>query len=1135
MRVSRLEIFGFKSFMERLVLPFDGGLTGVVGPNGCGKSNIVDAVRWVLGETHARNLRGATLEDVIFNGTSELRPLGLAEVTITLRADGSSLFEDIAERLRYEESLGLETEDGSNIPASDEGDGSDSDSQLADKQSTSDTDSEHDLPRPRLQIVPNPEPEADSSQDTPSSEPVSLEEATIEAGGMLATVVNRFPWLRAVSEVQITRRLYRSGEAEFFLNQVPCRLRDIRELFRVVGMSPRSHTIVAQGEVAKIIHAKPEERRMILEEAAGVLGFRDKINAASRRLKETAENLERVEDIIREVTRQVASLKRQAQRAENREGLKNELFSLDSSVLRARISTHAAEAESLTEVIEQALQDEEKLLVELSSIESNEKELRGRLLAIDVEGDALRSQMDELRYEINTRAEALLGKKARLGEVEAFLRAGETEVKRFDERLLTLAERSNEAASLVNALEQQNTAIQALIPSEEKVDDGGLRAAETQLTAARQSMRSIDEKIRGLREELAGARGAALAYEKQIQAMSPRSAIGSPELKREFEKFLNSEKVDLIPLVDCIDVPAKLATAVQAVLRERSAYFVSSEWQKIVTWLSSCPSQLKQKLRTFGVLGEDFPSPISPTDSHGLEQLVQSVRVREPRWQPLIENLFANVFLVQDVEAAFRWFQSHSSREKGTNASAICLVTPKGELLSASGYELITESGGLIELQALYGELRASVADLEARMELEQGRKNVQEEALKLVEGAHNEELKKYEEQLAKLRSLLSERAVIRGRLSSETRSQEQIAQDVQRAQDGRRVATEKLTKLSEERDVLRADLESTDSGEDQKRHEQLRVLGEQYRKLEDRRGPDRAKLQEFAQRLAELRSQLDHARRTRDDKTFARERLILSGTHIQERFQEYYGAQVLQELIGELQNAAEQEVLEVAAVENMELEARRLRERIQREGEVDPSSIEEYQRENERLLGLQEQQVDLRDASKTLHETIARLRNMSETLFLENFRRVQQHFAELIPRLFGGGRGELVIQDESAPLDSGIEIVARPPGKKLKSIDLMSGGEKALCATALIVAMFTVRPAPLCILDEVDAPLDEANLGRFLGLVKEMSDQTQFLMITHNKASMGASDQLIGVTMEQPGASRVLQVSLQEAFKHVA
>ncbi|MCB0332331.1 MAG: AAA family ATPase, partial [Bdellovibrionales bacterium] len=392
MRVSRLEIFGFKSFMDRLVLPLDGGVTGIVGPNGCGKSNIVDALRWVLGETKAKNLRGGHLEDVIFNGTDKLRPLGLAEVTLSLRASGDNFFSDLVspdleaeilvQEVQAEAETDLEDEevvvDGEEAPVEGAGkphltviDGRKNQAQEAENQPNGED------------VLLGDVQEATQQLETSKEETTADEEDEVDDGTPLisATLLSRFSWLRSASEVQVTRRLYRSGESEFFINRVPCRLKDLKEFFRAVGVSARAYTIVAQGEVARIVTSKPVERRLILEEAAGVLGFRDKIRSAERRLKETEVNISRIEDIHKEVTRQVNALRRQAAKARNREQLKAEIREHELALFRDDLLRFRSSSLSVKEALVQAREEEELIRIKLAESNALEESACSELMS----------------------------------------------------------------------------------------------------------------------------------------------------------------------------------------------------------------------------------------------------------------------------------------------------------------------------------------------------------------------------------------------------------------------------------------------------------------------------------------------------------------------------------------------------------------------------------------------------------------------------------------------------------------------------------------------------------------------------------------------------------------------------------
>ena len=314
--------------------------------------------------------------------------------------------------------------------------------------------------------------------------------------------------------------------------------------------------------------------------------------------------------------------------------------------------------------------------------------------------------------------------------------------------------------------------------------------------------------------------------------------------------------------------------------------------------------------------------------------------------------------------------------------------------------------------------------------------------------------------------------------------------------------------------------------------HAELRELNLKYQELDQGRRAGRDKLSAAAEAVDLKRRELDSQRAKANHQELDRQKLELEIGNLRQRIHTEYGPEVEQLILSDESSSG---TIDDQQRHDLEAEAEDLRAKILREGDVDPTSIQRYAEESKRLADLTAQKVDLEEAQKTLKRTIEKLTETSLHRFQTIFEAVRKNFTELVPRLFGGGKGDLQLTDPSNPLESGIDIIARPPGKKLKSIELLSGGEKALCAPALIFGMFKERPSPLCVLDEVDAPLDEANLARFLGLVKEMSDRTQFILVTHNKASMAVADQLVGVTMQEPGASKTITVSLQEAYSQVA
>jgi chromosome segregation protein len=1145
MRVSRIEIFGFKSFMEKVVIPLDGGVTGVVGPNGCGKSNVVDALRWVLGETKASNLRGASLEDVIFNGTDKLRPLGLAEVSITLRSTEANFFADLvspameADLVAQLAAMEIDPEEeGLNAQASTE---------VTPEEATSESQQEKEN-RPNLTVIsggldeqaPQAEAAAEAvdavaseAADAPSSAPAPTtesEEASKEP--VAATFLTRFSWLKAVNEVQVTRRLYRSGESEFFINRVPCRLKDVKDFFRAIGLGARSHTIVAQGEVSRIVTAKPEERRLILEEAAGVLGFRDKIASATRRLEETGVNISRIDDILKEVERQVSSLKRQAARAEARQEIKDRLAVLEDALfldkaVELRETEKQVESQRAGVVAEQ-----ERAEAALQLVQAQEIEARGQLSALDIESDTVRRKIDSLSEEIHQRERQRSGRKARIGEINAFVQARGTEARRLEERIVTLASRKTSAQQEILNLEEREKALSKEIAEFETGGEDELRQASESVTSKREQLRQREQELRVVREELISKQSSLRAAKEQLVANSPitqlKDTLSSPH--SQFLKRL-SESSQL--LVDGLRVPPAYSKAAQAVLAERAQFLVTEDplavAEQFVAEAYSSHAQDKKKRSSLGVFkraGLDATeAPEAARADIPFTRLLDVVEVNA-EFALVAHRLLGAVYVADTLAAAKAFLNS------GVSAKGITIVTQDGDILTEYSFYSLRHEGGVIQLKNKAIELEARVQELEAKQQELQKAKDEAQSALREAESLQNDALRRSRERQAKVRELVNQRGTVVGRLQAERRTFEQVDGDVLKTQQQVKECEHKIQELRAEEARLAEELKNLVPDQEQELKAELEKLQAEYASQDKVRREGREKLAHFANQVHAARQALDKARSAVNSLELSVQKVALERQNLRERIEIECGPEQFSVL---LSRAEQMQRLELKVRQEFSEELGKLKSRIAREGEVDPSSIQRYEEERKRLEDLSAQRHDLDHAAQVLKRTIERLTETSEKRFVATFNAVRENFSKLVPRLFGGGRGSLELLDPSKPLDSGVEIIARPPGKKLKSIELMSGGEKALCATALILGMFMEKPSPLCVLDEVDAPLDEANLVRFLSLIKDMSKRTQFLMITHNKNSMATSDRLIGVTMQEPGASRTISVSLQEAYSQVA
>jgi chromosome segregation protein len=1262
MRVTRLEIFGFKSFLEKLTLPLEAGFTGVVGPNGCGKSNIVDAIRWVLGETRASQLRGGTLEDVIFNGTDKLRPLGLAEVTLTLRSANQDFFSEIVGILTRQgnqfaavlaEEPGREPQDSvseldggareapEGAAFQDEIDseavprltvidgrkdsGRSSDSASPGQQGLTVLDGGANIeadPQEMMNLVAEVSPtegeiaalsvgpEEAAGQPGQEDEAAQLESGQTDAGQLedacdeeyARKAVARFGWLRNVQEVQVTRRLYRSGESEFFINRVPCRLKDIKELFRLCGIGARAYTIVAQGEVGRIVTSRPEERRLIIEEAAGVAGFREKISAASRRLEETNQNLLRLEDIAKEVQRQVNSLRVQASRAKARQELKDRIVAVEERLFAGELCALERSQGTRAAELEERRKQEQSAQAALDRCSAEEQEARGSSLAADLEGDDIRRRIDAITDELRRRSEVRAQCVARITEMTSKLAAAREQRDGQNERRATLVERKSEAERTISDLERQEAELVNELGQLGGGFDELLRATSEELRARRAKLAEQEQQFRNSRDALVSAKSRLETLQDQVEAHSPiahmkdllveqskranpdTGASGSPG-DEGLKELIASLSADARVLVSALTVPEELERAVHAALGSRVAALVVPDVSRVAVQCgelvasSSVDNRTSNGSRPLKEMAGQFPSitalskdqeaPGAPgavaqnipqeldVDGVRCPALITLLHVQTEQ-QELLERLLRGVYLAPSAKVAARYFERSETRLDGGNEAPSNVsqvgggvgsaasyeaqfVTPQGELLRAGEYHYAGKVNfGALRLQREAHQLSEEIKAFEACYE---GAALVRSEIQAQIgeaERRHGEALAEARRHQVRARELANQQGAIRGRLQSERRVLAQIEQDIVRAEnamnqferDGETYAQQLAVR---EEELQRLDAAPDAAGESRDLNGELEELRGQWKEIEERRSAQRDVLGKLAQRLQMARNELERARANVSRAELEVERIALERGAIEQRVVGEYGATFFTERVIPLAHTFLPEGL--PATERAELmdEVQKIRARIAREGEVDTSSISRFEEEQARLAELTMQREDLSSAARTLGRTIEMLRETSEKRFLTTFRAVRTNFSRLIPRLFGGGKASLELSDPSKPLESGIDISVRPPGKKLKSIELMSGGEKALCAIALIVAMFMERPSPLCVLDEVDAPLDEANLVRFLSLLKDMSNQTQFVVVTHNKQTMTVSDQLIGVTMQQPGASTVVTVSLQEAFRHVA
>ena len=1175
MKIKRIEITGFKSFVERTFLDFDDGITSIVGPNGCGKSNVVDAIRWVMGEQSARTLRGKLMEDVIFGGSENRKPLGMAEVSLIM-------------------------------------------------------------------------------DNTSGLAPAAFHE---------------------YAEIQITRRLYRNGESEYLLNKTPFRLLDITELFMDTGVGTRAYSIIEQGKIGMIINAKPEDRRSLIEEAAGVTKFKARKKTALRKIEATRQNLLRLGDIISEVRRQMNSLKRQAQRAKRFREFREELRGLElqfwlrkytelkeqADQVGSSASSQTGQVDIVTRQLEKAELELEQARLqhterdqeatrgqesvfhitseiqriesrlefstrEVESLDRHRERIKAELAAIDRrfvvaddEDTSLRQAQEELAgvsLEEESRLrdsegalQELIEQEERLGlqleqarqklyQLLAELTRMSSQQEEAERRLKVLAE-------LVERNRQEAIAVTAQLENL-KDNSGQLALALESNEKDRQSLGDKRQQLQGRQTELKGRMEQLEVelLERREDFSRQRSRLESLEqLERNLEGYARGVKTLLSDdsyksrmkglVADILDVPSRYEAAIEAVLGERVQALLPDHLDKVKEALNF----LKDNEGRCTFLLPEARLAAAP-DVPGGRPLAELLTARSG-FQDSTARLLAGAYLVGDLG-------DYYGRQL---PFGVTLVTEDGSLLSYRGE--VTGGGrqsldqGLLHKKREMKELKKQVKVLEsdvARLnkkrdtlrdeliatdaELRQAEQSLHQQELQAVDNRKDldglqlenarlqerlevlslEETQLHEEQEqlqrskrtstssqesgegekleleALVESLQQELYALRDR-SNEARQGVTALKvslaSLREKEENSRLGLKRLDDLRDElrqrQESLKQDAEEAVDTQESLRQEavELKVeMEELYRKrleqeealkgLRERFEESRQEIERREGQLKQLRSQAQSMRDELSSRQMQARELELEIEHMLHAFLDRYRIDLSTR---EAAEKYDEEFDQVAAAERREY----LQKRIDEIGEVNLMAIDEYQELEERYLFMNEQQEDLQQSLAGLQSAIAKINRTTRKRFRETFDQVNATFQEIFPRLFNGGQAELRLTDENDLLETGIEVVAQPPGKKLQNVTLLSGGEKALTAVAIIFSIFLIKPSPFCLLDEVDAPLDDANIGRFNEIVKDMAESSQFIIITHNKRTMEIADNLYGITMEEPGVSKLVSVCMKE------
>ncbi len=1216
MYLKNLTALGFKSFADKITMDFKRGITSIVGPNGCGKSNVADAIRWVLGEQSAKALRGSGMQDVIFSGTDKRKQLGMAEVSLTL----------------------------------------------------GDVDSEH-----------------------------------LKAAGVEMTY----------SEVTVTRRVFRDGGSEYFINKTPCRLRDIQQLFMGTGVGRTSYSIMAQGNITQILSSKPEDRRLIFEEAAGITKYKAQKKEALRKLEHTERNLERVSDLIREVKRQIGSLQRQAGKARRYQKFEMELKHLDTQLARHRFDVLQGEIYQKKSELEQLRGDIESASEGALKAENEIAQLRSRLMELEQQINRTQQRGLELKSAAEQNEAAIRHNQERMQELEEQNKQALEEITRSEERRLAAEEELvsvNERLEAAGAeLEQHRNALEGKRESVRKVEvdiaakQEELRGAQSrsfaaaqELTRVRNEANALDLQMRGnvvrheklssekvqLEEErtrleqrlqefsasveeekksAADSRGTVEERQnrlkelqeeltratKELDALTTRQAEMKSrlnvleQLQESHEGFdegalaaLKRDDAVLGTLTDKIRVPDRHVAAIESALG-RNLQLILTESpesaQAIVAGLTANKSG-RASIASLALRSAQAEIPDAAefeSAGEGVELPIPALSVVEGEETslPLLRSLLGGSYIVSDLAAATAFWNQRPGE---------CdFVTTSGELLDRHGVftggtkngngagmsSVLARKNQIEELQGQLAELQSQVDDasrkkgglqseqteLQASLHEAQSRLRRQEVEIATREGEHNilqNSLRvlhqKIDTVVYEIQSLgeqdregKEKRESLAARVDELEKKDEELQRTVETLNgelDGLRQQRDEVnTVLTEAKVELATKEEKVASLRSQQQPLQVRI-GE-LKQLVERR---RAEISSFSERATKAETGIAEARQKIESLRHEREQVAESLNHLAaqrtaqegdlelreeglkesrrklETNQERRGAldvelaeknMTVQNMVERVQQKyqinledvrgecititwadAGQATVETVSPdelesqglttnwEDVEKQVKLLQEKMDSMGPVNLVAIEEYEETEQRFEFLTNQYDDLANAKNELMEVISRINTQTKQMFTETFEKIRENFQGMFTEIFNGGKADLILVDKENVLESGIDIVARPPGKKLQGITLLSGGEQTMTAVSLLFAIYQVKPSPFCVLDELDAPLDESNINRFIAILKRFLDDSQFIIITHNKRTIGIADVLYGVTMQERGVSKIVSVKFHKS-----
>ncbi len=1187
MKIKQIELIGFKSFADKTLFPLHSGITCIVGPNGCGKSNVVDAFRWVLGEQSAKSLRGEKMEEVIFQGSATKKQKGMAEVTLIVSQTGEG-------------------------------------------------------------VVGNGSPD----------------------GG--------------ADEIYVARRLYRSGESEYLLNKKPCRLKDIKDIFLDTGLDVKSYSILDQGRIGEIINTKSHERRFLIEEVAGVMKYKVRKAEAISKLESSKQNLQRINDIVYEVKRQINSLDRQVKKAERYKRLIGELKDVELRTAKreyTRLSTILSEIlseieklretdasqrselstlENLIETKRLELAEKENALTELENnlhekqrsisdsekhiavlkanienkkediirltnqqeeIKNKKEELSGKISKLNDAESALLSSLENISMELNE-------KKDWIADIETKITDKESEIENQRKELFKVSEnlsnKKNEFHKLQSSLENMRYRESVALKDMETIKTG-VDELEKAIREANESIKIKTDSILRLKSEKDVITSEIAQLKDDIESKKmllsqEREGLASniSRLNSLKELIMDRSIADFVSegrgyrvMSDIINANKDYEIAIEAALSEKINALIIDNIEDAISIINIVKEKnlgrtailykgqkTDDRSQTTEVKGQ---TTANITHDNIIGKASDFATFEDNEVKEKVFGITDTTYIVKDLQTAMGILFTHSPIHPFTHP--LHLVTLDGEIITSDGWlfaghgkDILKRKREIKELQQTIDEQQFRIKNMEAILDSHSNDLTNRKESLKNTEDSINEaekqlsliehSLKSHQEEMyrktrrlsflnTEIATISQEMSSLNGVLSSKAEEisklegefnevnnsiaalQESLSTIKGDYEDARSHLTElklsmtsyreKIDAIRRERDAISNTIEEFENKKEQAIKEiqdaneiikesttELQKLEEEIKSIVmdvDNMQVERTKLrdaissenQEIVSKgniLRNIRAQIDEISQQLSDLNSKAVENRLRIENIEASINQKYGLDIKTETI-------EIEGFDAAEDENKIDE---LSTKIRELGPVNLGTIEEYEELKNRYDFLIKQQQDLTMSIAELEEAISRINTTTRRKLREAYDSLRTKFTEVFTILFGGGRADIILTDEENILESGLDIIAQPPGKKLQNINLLSGGEKALTSLSLLFAGFLIKPSPLCILDEVDAPLDESNTVRFAQMIKDLSKETQFIVITHNRTTMEVADYLYGITMEEPGVSKAISLQFTEA-----